>query len=595
MWPSAVVWKIAIWALVLAIGVLELWAAGNAIGHMGLGRAGELSFEIGPIGDDSSFAITGLAPGGAMSAAGALVGDRVKFDSPGDSRRDVLIAGESIGMKLIHQGSGRHIALTIAPKTQVSRWEQLIRSVDVCSSVLALVLGGMIGLRRPESRSARFLALVLISTCALILTSSLPGGAVQNFAYVFINPLGFSVNYVAIVYFSFQFPHDAPDRVPAWLRRMAHLLFGLFACIAIVTVLERLEILVGSLVVSNPMSRALAISSSLLSIAGLLYSFRRAEGEMRQRVLWVALSLGLIFLTYASANLGVNQLIGDEVFTLLQLAAVVAGYLGLSYACLRLRVFDFSFAVNRALVYGVVSVALLVTFGVLEWLVHHLVDFEERQKNALVDAAVALALYLSFHKVRHTVEHFIEGLFFHQWHVKEAALRRFISQAAHITKANALTEAFGDALQRFCDDAPWALYRVQDDGNYRRAAGSMPEAPPQIDANEPMVLSLRAAPGACARGEAGSVLSAELALPMSHRGQLDGFVLLGRKARKTAYRPDEVAQLEFASHQIGLDLHALHALELKLALGAAQHQIKALQGTLDFARQAGMAMPSAVN
>lgn len=181
------------------------------------------------------------------------------------------------------------------------------------------------------------------------------------------------------------------------------------------------------------------------------------------------------------------------------MTAIVAGYLGLSYACLRLRVFDFSFAINRALVYGVVSVALLVAFGVLEWLVHHLVDFEERQKNALVDAAVALALYLSFHKVRHTVEHFIESLFFHQWHAKEAALRRFVGQAAHITRPSALTGAFGEALQRFCDDAAWALYQVQEDGSYRLSAGSMREAPPQIDANEPMVLSLRAAPGAAAQ------------------------------------------------------------------------------------------------
>lgn len=82
---------------------------------------------------------------------------------------------------------------------------------------------------------------------------------------------------------------------------------------------------------------------------------------------------------------------------------------------------------------------------------------------------------------------------------------------------------------------------------------------------------------------------------MSHRGQLDGFVLLGTKAGKAAYRPDEVAQLEYASHQMGLDLHALHALELKLALGAARHQIKALQGTLDFVRQAGVATPSAAS
>jgi len=52
-------------------------------------------------------------------------------------------------------------------------------------------------------------------------------------------------------------------------------------------------------------------------------------------------------------------------------------------------------------------------------------------------------------------------------------------------------------------------------------------------------------------------LDAELALPMSHRGDLDGFVLLRSKRNHEGYRPDEIEVLGFAAHQVGLDLHAL--------------------------------------
>ncbi|MES2315908.1 MAG: GAF domain-containing protein [Pseudomonadota bacterium] len=54
-----------------------------------------------------------------------------------------------------------------------------------------------------------------------------------------------------------------------------------------------------------------------------------------------------------------------------------------------------------------------------------------------------------------------------------------------------------------------------------------------------------------------SGLPAELVLPMSHRGALNGFVLVGARRNGEPFRPDELDVLGFAAHQVGLDLHAL--------------------------------------
>jgi hypothetical protein len=576
--------KAVIWSLVLSIAILDIWASVNMLTHIGHGKAGSCGFSVGAAGEGNTYPIVALESTSPLAASGAQVGDQLHFDRAGFTKRIPFEPGEMVGLTLIQHGSAKHLFAACPAVAALPAPALYVIAELVVISLFSLGLAALIALRRPDSRSALLLALILISTSGELLQSGLPGGTAQSLSYLFFKPFTFALNYIGVIYFSLLFPHDSPQRVPRRLRIAGRLFLALFTADSITSVLSR----VGGHFVPNYVvghaGRTLATSASLFAIAGLFYSYRRAEGDARQRLLWVGASLGLIFTTYIAVNTGLSEVMGDVGFNFFQTAFILAGFLGLTYACLRLHVFDFGFAVNRALVYGVVSVGLLVSFGVLEWAVHHLVDFEERQQNAFVDAGVALGLYLAFHKARHTVEHFIERLFFRKWHLRDAALRRFVARAAHITKASALHDAFGQALQQFCEGASWALYRLQDDGSYRRVAGDMTGMPSVVDANEPAVVTLRAAPHAAARREDGSALPADLALPMAHRGQLDGFVLVGKRPGKADYRPDEVAQLENAAHQIGLDLHALAAADLKLALAASQNRVHSLEASLDLLR-----------
>jgi hypothetical protein len=200
---------------------------------------------------------------------------------------------------------------------------------------------------------------------------------------------------------------------------------------------------------------------------------------------------------------------------------------------------------------------MLLSFGLLEWAVHHLLASIGREKSIWLDAALALGVFLIFHRLRHWGEQLIERLFFHASHVKEAALRRFVTEAPFITRPDALLAAFAGALDRFTDGAGHALYRRSANGDYERVGATLEAAPERVDADEPLVVALRARQQATHVSDAHSGMPGEIALPSIHHGELDGFVLLGLKPNGDGYRPDEQEVLGFAAHQVGLDFRAL--------------------------------------
>ena len=87
--------------------------------------------------------------------------------------------------------------------------------------------------------------------------------------------------------------------------------------------------------------------------------------------------------------------------------------------------------------------------------------------------------------------------------------------------------------------------------------------PTQIDGNEAAVLAMRVARGVVRCADLDTTLMQELAVPILNRGDIDGFMLINRKLSHEAYRPDELAVLEFAIQQIGLDLTALEREQYK--------------------------------
>ncbi len=110
-------------------------------------------------------------------------------------------------------------------------------------------------------------------------------------------------------------------------------------------------------------------------------------------------------------------------------------------------------------------------------------------------------------------------------------------------------------------EAECAIYLADTDGHYRRTEGQLAGVAEHLDADDPFLVTLRAERAAGTSQAKGIAL----ALPMIHRTEVIGVVLLGRKPSGFDYRPDETELLAYAAHQIGLDLHALKVEQLEAA------------------------------
>ncbi|WP_309621458.1 hypothetical protein [Novosphingobium sp.] len=304
--------------------------------------------------------------------------------------------------------------------------------------------------------------------------------------------------------------------------------------------------------------------SIAVAIAYLVAGWRKGSAAERNRITLIVFALSAYLFATVLVSLDAMRtgtiVGGESSASLIYFNAAMQGVVApglLAYAVLRHKLFDLGFAVNRTLVFGSISLILLVGFALIEWAVDHLVPKSWHEASAFYSAGIAVGLFLLFHRIRDAVEHVIERLFFRSWHQNEAALKRLVAAAAHVEKPEALAGNFAAELGRFTGGADVALYARTAEENYADASGAT------IDADDPALAAMRAEQGAVVPVELGSSIEAALALPMMHQAALAGFVLLGPKPTGEDYRPDEIEVLGWATQQVGLDLQAIRVRELE--------------------------------
>jgi hypothetical protein len=343
------------------------------------------------------------------------------------------------------------------------------------------------------------------------------------------------------------------------------------------------------------MGNALEICCAFIASIACALAWRRSVGPERQRAAWIGVCVGGVYLAIAVSDMiSVSGLIAPSWTRGAVYGIWFVSSCGLGYATLRHRLFDFGFAVNRAAVYTGTTALLLVAFGLFEWAAEHLLQFEGRDKSMILDAGLALGVFLAFHRVRDLVEHWVERIFFREWHDREASLRLFVRRAAHVTAEAPLIDSFVDALAAFTGGSSCAVYLRSFDGNFALKYGNLAGAPTALDQNAPGVLALRESHIPVPNEEGLFPDGTLLALPMSHRGVLNGFVLLTTKPNGDSYRPDEIIVLDFAVSQIGLDLHALRVDALRTEVDAQRARAERLQARnegLEFAIRSGSPDP----
>jgi len=527
--------------------------------------------------------ILGFYQQSSLQQAGALPGDIVRFDRTLDRWRKFAV-GERIGLTVYRGSVSRHVEVE-AQAAPIRVAEYLDYFGRLLTASVSLLFALLVGFKQAEHPAYRALAKTFLCLTLLyfITFSYAPYGWPQyvgKLLCVALYPMmwfwaqAFALNYQ---------PYEARP-LRRWLARGSAPLYLL----ALVTAAYS-----GWLVLGNeaPMLwlllLACAAAGMILTLASVAEGWRQTEGQVKQRHLWLFLSFSiptisgtLIWVPSANASAG-----GVLAAPLMTYCGQLVMYSGLAYAVLKHRVFNFGFAINRAAVYSVVSILLLCTFGLMEFILKSLMDGKGAEhKGFLIDAAIALAVYLIFHQLHGRIERWVERIFFSTWHDSDRKLRQFVRQAAHFTAVDALLAGFRTALDRFTAHAGCAIYLRQSSGDYLFISGTLADAPALVQLNDQLVVTLRTdmAPMAI---DPESQVRGDLVLPMSHRGALNGFVVLGAKSGGESYRPDECEVLGFAVQQIGLDICALRVEALEQELREVER--KAEQQRIELPLMAG--------
>jgi len=284
-------------------------------------------------------------------------------------------------------------------------------------------------------------------------------------------------------------------------------------------------------------------------VAGLILAKNVSMATPSDRQRWGFLAVGTFasFLAYAiyfvpGVPFAVGQVIGF---------AVVLMPICIAYAVFRLRVLDVNFVLNRALVYGILSLGVVAFVSVLDWFFSRVVAIGRLAIGLELLATIGIGFLLD--RINRVVERIVESVFFRRRRLAEQHLRRAALALPYATDETAIVDGLVQIPADALDLASAALYRRSDGGvRYEGVATARQAtvAPPGFDRNDLLVRMLLADESIVWLDEIRSHLDAEnaaiytLAVPVSVRHELVSFTLYGAHANGAQLDPEEVELLK---------------------------------------------------
>lgn len=299
--------------------------------------------------------------------------------------------------------------------------------------------------------------------------------------------------------------------------------------------------------------------SIFVPLALLLAAYPRADSQRRLRLRWIIWSVALFVGALAWNNLrNVN-----DIFSLSGLPEQIAwwfvlicGTVGLLYGVLRKRVVAMSFAVNRALVYGLIVAFVVGVFAVLAAIMENTAI--GRDAGLALTVGISLGIGLVLEALRDRINSVVERLFFRRMYEAEEALRRFAHQCAYIERPDRLLAETEEEIHRHIQPRSSAFYESSETGYVRVRQRGEPIYPERIETDDRAFVAMRADRIEIELGEVSSALGSEgYVFPMAVRGVLRGALACG--ARSEEYTRDERKLIAEVAHQVGIALHALRA------------------------------------
>lgn len=550
------------------------------------------------LGDKPELLVRSVEPDTPFGRTGAIAGDQiVNFNSR------VFLDGAPAELKFpfsIKKSDGTLIETSITPEKEVS--EDINYSEAIGRYVimgLCMTIGLLIGLSRGQPISNRWLALALMFF-ALYQGLSLGWQIFSGLNNIIHGLLDLLIT-LSFGIFWLSLARQISNRD----LKSVHLLFGylfvVVSCIYFIELSHLLGFVTWQMKTYSKLMTYLDIAPILMQVVLLtlsIYSLKlvkiQNDRSLRDRVFWIALSLCVIPLMpiFKASYWQVIRLIGydfdplghyfNEIHNVLFHIQSI-GILILGFAVLKKRIFNFSFLVNRALLYSLLSVILLVVFYATKSGLETIIKPSTTEAGTAISAGVAFLIYLAFHHVYDHVKEYMEQWLFKSWHHNEQQLRGFVRRAAFFEDVEKLREGMLGALHDFGHGCGVAIFekRIEKDRTFYLKTSATDQAFPNIiGIDHNWVLSMRDQVSMVSLESMSNQNSPSRLVPQFHRGELLGFVLLGQKIDGSDWRPDEELVLQFAVQQIGLDIYALEVDRLSRELEREKLKTDVLEGIL---------------
>ena len=304
-----------------------------------------------------------------------------------------------------------------------------VRGSEVITWMTFSTVGAVIASRRPENPIGWiFCAVALLQAAQNVATEyanyslltqpdSLPGGVVAAW---FANWIWVVFVGLVLVYFVSLFP-DGHFLSPRW-RWVAWLGAIGIAALALTFAFYPGPLTSSASFVENPYGVGelenrlvyiqVAFSLYLIPIAAaaasLILRFRRARGEERQQLKWLASAAALVGLSIVFQPI-FNEVKAAQVMTLITITAIP---LASGFAIIKYRLYDIDIIINRTLVYGVLTATLAGTYFGSVVLLQMAFRGVTGQGNAVAIVISTLAIAALFIPLRRRIQGIIDRRFF---------------------------------------------------------------------------------------------------------------------------------------------------------------------------------------
>jgi hypothetical protein len=515
-------------------------------------------------------------PGGTIARAGIRGGDWIDLRQQSPDARFGLSAQPMAKRPLtlvIHRGA-RTFAIRVLPSTL---WEGAVRFKlwtlipGWIASTLLLGCAFLIAIRRASTTEGRVLALILLLEAVPVGSIVVPDAAATAFSSIASYACGI-VAFLLLIALSSRFGVRT-----TWRRVLEGCAYGVFALnvaslIAFSYGLFTLRIdplkyvpnysvgLFATPGLTAALSVGLAVSVAVVAAAAVASAVR----SERPRAAWLLLPLPLALLVASGiSSLQATQTwafiqtwAALEVVFILSSCALLLGAMAVTYALLKRRVLDFEFVLGRTIVVAIVSLIVVASFVLLEWMLGTVLVGVSHVTGLLANAGLALVLGLSMNVIHKRVDAAVDVILFRKRHQDERALLDFSKEAFYVTESEALLDQAIGKVQSHTDAVNAAIL-LGENGTFTAVRSFGESALPSIGENDGAILALKTWHKPLDPHHCATSLKGALALPMVARGRLLGILLLGEQTGGEAYAPDEVEALSQFAHGVASALDTL--------------------------------------